>query len=85
MFSYLNPPRTDLFTTAFARQIAWVDRGMLKEIVHGNLDSVRTLIDVRDATGANWEAILYCEPGEAYNIGGLTTLKVGDVLERLIQ
>jgi GDP-4-dehydro-6-deoxy-D-mannose reductase len=84
MFSYLNPRRIDLFATSFARQVARVEAGLQEEIVHGNLDSVRTLIDVRDAMRAYWEALLYCEPGEAYNIGGTTTMKVGEFLERLI-
>lgn len=84
MFTYLNPRRTDLFATAFARQVAWIERGLQKELVHGNLDSVRTIIDVRDAMKAYWDAILLCQPGEAYNIGGTTTMKVGEFLERLI-
>ncbi|MGK7903152.1 MAG: GDP-mannose 4,6-dehydratase, partial [Hormoscilla sp.] len=37
MFTYLNPRRTDLFATAFARQVAWIERGLQKEMVHGNL------------------------------------------------
>ncbi len=84
MFSYLNPRRADLFATSFARQVARVERGLQAELLHGNLDSVRTLIDVRDAMRAYWEALQHCEPGEAYNIGGSTTLSVGDVLQRLI-
>ena len=84
MFAYLNPRRTDLFATSFARQVAWIERGLQKEIVHGNLDSVRTLIDVRDAMRAYWEAILHCRAGEVYNIGGMTSMKVGEFLERLI-
>lgn len=84
MFSYLNPRRTDLFATSFARQVVRIEQGLQKELVHGNLDSVRTLIDVRDAMRAYWEALLYCEPGEAYNIGGTTTMRVGDFLDRLI-
>jgi GDPmannose 4,6-dehydratase/GDP-4-dehydro-6-deoxy-D-mannose reductase len=84
MFAYLNPRRADLFATSFARQVARIELGLQDELVHGNLDSVRTLIDVRDAMGAYWEALLYCAPGEAYNIGGTTTMKVGEFLERLI-
>jgi GDP-mannose 4,6-dehydratase len=84
MFAYLNPRRTDLFATSFAKQVAWVERGLQKEVVHGNLDSVRTLIDVRDAMRAYWEATLRCRAGEVYNIGGTTTMKVGEFLERLI-
>ncbi|UBF26005.1 GDP-mannose 4,6-dehydratase [Kovacikia minuta CCNUW1] len=84
MFTYLNPRRTDLFATSFARQVAWIERGLQQEVVHGNLDSVRTLIDVRDAMRAYWEALLYCEPGETYNIGGTTTMKVGEFLDQLV-
>lgn len=85
MFAYLNPRRTDLFATSFARQVAWIEAGLQKnEIVHGNLDSVRTLIDVRDAMRAYWDAAIWCEPGEVYNIGGVTVMKVGQFLEKLI-
>lgn len=83
MFAYLNPRRTDLFATSFARQVALIERGLATEVVHGNLDSVRTLIDVRDAMRAYWDAVLHCAPGEAYNIGGATVMKVGDFLDRL--
>ena len=84
MFAYLNPRRTDLFATSFAKQIAWSERGLQKELIHGNLNSVRTFIDVRDAMRAYWEAIVHCRPGEVYNIGGMTTMTVGEFLECLI-
>lgn len=84
MFTYVNPRRADLFATSFARQVALIERGLQAELVHGNLDSVRTLIDVRDAMESYWLALQYGEPGEVYNIGGTTTLTVGEVLERLI-
>jgi len=83
MFAYLNPRRTDLFATSFARQVARIELGLQKELLHGNLDSVRTIIDVRDAMAAYWEALQHCAPGEAYNIGGNTVMKVGDFLDRL--
>ncbi len=83
MFAYLNPRRGDLFATSFARQVARIERGLQKELVHGNLESVRTIIDVRDAMRAYWDAALYCTPGEAYNIGGRTTMTVGQFLEML--
>ena len=83
MFSYLNPRRKDLFATSFADQIAKIELGHKKELTHGNLESVRTLIDVRDAMRAYWMAISHCEPGEVYNIGGSSTMKVGEFLDRL--
>lgn len=85
MFAYLNPRRVDLFATSFARQVAWIERGLQMEpLRHGNLDSVRTMIDVRDAMRAYWEATIHCQPGEAYNIGGTTVITVGAFLELLI-
>ena len=69
MFAYLNPRRTDLFATSFARQVARIEAGLQQELVHGNLDSIRTIIDVRDAMEAYWLAALHGVPGEAYKIG----------------
>ena len=84
MFAYINPRRADLFASAFAKQVAWIEEGLQDTLVHGNLDSVRTFVDVRDAMKAYWDAVLYCEPGEVYNIGGTATMTVGEVLKKLI-
>lgn len=83
MFAYLNPRRTDLFATAFAMQVARIEAGLQKELVHGNLESIRTILDVRDAMRAYWDAAIYCTPGEVYNIGGKKTLTVGEFLDML--
>jgi len=83
MFTYLNPRRADLFATSFALQVARIERGLQTELLHGNLDSTRTYIDVLDAVEAYWVAIEKCVPGEAYNIGGLTTKTVGEFLDIL--
>ena len=83
MFSYFNPRRIDLFSTSFARQVALIEVGKQEKLLHGNLDSIRTLIDVRDAMEAYRIAILKCKPGEAYNIGGQTTISVGEFLQIL--
>ena len=83
MFAYLNPRRSDLFATSFAKQIARIERGLQKELLHGNLDSTRTIIDVRDAMESYYVAIEKCKPGEVYNIGGEKVIKVGDFLDVL--
>lgn len=83
MFTYLNPRRLDLFATAFADQVARIEAGLQEELTHGNLDSLRTIIDARDAMRAYYVAIKLGVPGEAYNIGGTTTVFVGDFLELL--
>lgn len=83
MFTYINPRRADLFASSFARQVARIEMGLHKELRHGNLDSVRTILDVRDAMRAYWEAVMKCEPGECYNIGGSKSVTVGEFLEIL--
>mgnify|MGYP001595444681 CR=1 FL=1 len=83
MFAYLNPRRADLFATSFAMQVARIEAGLQKELLHGNLDSTRTIIDVRDAMESYWIAAEKCRPGEVYNIGGPTVITVGDFLELL--
>lgn len=83
MFSYLNPRRSDLFATSFARQVARIEQGLQEELLHGNLDSTRTIIDVRDAMESYWIAIEKGKLGEIYNIGGEKIIKVGEFLEVL--
>ena len=85
VFTYLNPRRVDLFMISFAMQIARIEAGLQKELLHGNLDSLRTFIDVRDTMEAYWIAIEKCIPGEAYNIGGTASMTVGEFLELLKQ
>jgi GDP-4-dehydro-6-deoxy-D-mannose reductase len=83
MFTYLNPKRSDLFATAFARQVAMIEQGKQKILKHGNLNSVRTIIDVDDAMESYWIAAKKGKFGEVYNIGGNKTMKVGEFLELL--
>lgn len=83
MFSYINPRRSDLFATSFAKQIAKIERGEQEVLNHGNLNSVRTLIDVRDAMESYWYASNFGIPGEVYNIGGKTSATVGEILDKL--
>lgn len=83
MFAYINPRREDLFATFFAMQVARIEKGLQKVLLHGNLYSVRTLIDVRDAMESYWVALNRCRAGEVYNIGGNTVITVGEFLDLL--
>jgi GDP-4-dehydro-6-deoxy-D-mannose reductase len=85
MFTYLNARRKDLFASSFAKQIVEIENGEKDILKHGNLASVRTLIDVRDAMESYWVAVEKCEIGEVYNIGGETSISVGDFLNLLIK
>ncbi len=85
MFAYINPRRRDLFATAFAHQINEIERGQRHILRHGNLDSIRTIIDVRDAMRSYWIASERCKIGEVYNIGGKEVISVGQFLDKLIE
>jgi len=69
----------------FAKQIALIEKGKQPPIIkHGNLNSVRTWADVRDAVKAYYELVRKCKPGEVYNIGGKTVKSIGEMLDYLI-
>ena len=61
--------------------IALGERYTLK---HGNLDSIRTWADVRDAVKAYHILVRKGKPGEVYNIGGETTKTIGEMLNYLV-
>ena len=85
MFTHTGPRRGDVFAeSAFAKQIAEIEAGLRPNPVKvGNLDSVRTFADVRDAVRAYWLLLEKCPPGEVYNIGGNRTMTIGEMLEIL--
>ena len=69
--------------SSFAKQIAMIEKGLSVPIIYvGNLDSLRTFADVRDAVRAYWillDKVDYL-PGECFNIGGQFTCTVGEIL-----
>ncbi|MFZ5805599.1 MAG: GDP-mannose 4,6-dehydratase [Verrucomicrobiota bacterium] len=85
MFTHTGPRRGDVFAeSAFAKQVAEIEAGVKPNPVYvGNLNSVRTIADVRDAVRAYWLLLEKCPGGEVYNIGGEETMTVGDILEKL--
>jgi nucleoside-diphosphate-sugar epimerase len=85
MFSYTNSRRNNLFQTAFANQIAEIEKGKLKQLKHGNLKSIRTFVDIDDAMEAYWLAAKKGRIGEVYNIGGNKIISVKQFLKELIK
>ncbi len=83
MFTYNNPRRLNLFQSAFASQIAEIEKGKKKVLSHGNLNSVRSFLDLNDGMEAYWATAKKGRVGEIYNIGGNKSLKVGDFLKKL--
>ena len=87
MFTHTGPRRGDIFAeSSFAKQIALAEFGYIKPIIKvGNLKSLRTIADVRDAVRAYF-MLLTVKPinGEYYNIGGTYSLEIGELLNYLI-
>ena len=87
MFTHTGPRRGDVFhESTFAKQIAMVEAGMIEpKVMVGNLKSLRTYADVRDAVRAYYMLVTVNPiPGEYYNIGGTYTCEVGDTLQTLL-
>lgn len=87
MFSHTGPRRGDVFALSnFAKQVAAIEAGLVAPIVKvGNLESIRTFTDVRDAVKAYWLLVTKCPPGEVYNIGGVETMSIKEMLNRLLK
>ena len=85
MFSYTNARRSNLFQSAFARQIVLFELNKKKYLKNLNLKSVRTFVDIEDAMEAYWMAAKKGKIGEIYNIGGNKTISVEQFLKELLR
>ena len=87
MFTHTGPRRGDVFAESwFAKQIAMIESGIMSNPIKvGNLESIRTIMDVRDAVEAYWIMMEKSIPGEVYNIGGSKTLTIEEILNKLIE
>ena len=87
MFTHTGPRRGDVFSeSTFAKQIAMAEKNLIPPVIKvGNLESLRTWSDVRDAVRA-YHMLLTVKPvpGEYYNIGGAYSCTVGEMLKHLL-
>ncbi len=87
MFTHTGPRRGDVFAeSTFAKQIAMIEHDRIPPVVKvGNLQSLRTVADVRDAVRA-YHLLVTVNPtaGAYYNIGGNHSCTVKDILDTLI-
>ena len=87
MFTHTGPRRGDVFAeSTFAKQIAMIEEEMIPPVVRtGNLESLRTYADVRDAVKAYYMLVTVNPiPGAYYNIGGAYTCSIRDMLQTLL-
>lgn len=87
MFTHTGPRRGDVFAeSTFAKQIAMIEAGKQEPVIKtGNLKSLRTFADVRDAVRAYYMLVtVNPQAGAYYNIGGTYTCGVDEMLDYLI-
>lgn len=87
MFTHTGPRRGDVFAeSTFAKQIAMIEAGLIPPVVRtGNLESLRTWADVRDAVKAYYLLVTVNPlPGAYYNIGGTYICTVREMLDTLL-
>ena len=85
MFSYFNAKRKDLFASSFAIQAIEIQNKKREKLVHGNLSSKRTFLDIRDAMEAYYLCLDDARNKNVYNIGGNDIISVGDFIGQLEQ
>ena len=83
MFSYTNGRRYNLFQSSFAKQIVEIENKKRKILFHGNLKSLRSIIDIEDAMEAYWLTAKRGRIGEIYNIGGNKSITIKQALDYL--
>ena len=87
MFTHTGPRRGDVFAeSTFAKQIAMIEVGHIPPLLKvGNLDSLRTWSDVRDAVRAYHMLVtVNPQPGAFYNIGGNFSCTIRQMLDHLL-
>jgi GDP-mannose 4,6-dehydratase len=87
MFTHTGPRRGEVFAeSTFAKQIALIEQKRIPPVVKaGNIQSMRTWADVRDAVRAYY-MLVTIDPvsGGYYNIGGSYSCTIEDMLKYLI-
>ena len=87
MFTHTGPRRGDVFAeSSFAKQIALIEANVIPPSIKvGNLESLRTFSDVRDAVRAYFMLVtVNPTPAGYYNIGGEYTCTIREMLDHLI-
>lgn len=92
MGTHSGPRRSDVFfESTVAKQIALIEAGLQEPTIKvGNLSSVRTFQDARDAVRAYYLLSLESRsgnvsPGEAFNIAGEEAYKLPEVIDLLLK
>jgi GDP-4-dehydro-6-deoxy-D-mannose reductase len=85
-FNHTGPGQSPQYAVgSFASQIARLEQAGDGEMHVGNLDSRRDFLDVRDVVRAYTMLLESGEAGEAYNVCSGRAVRMGDVLDKLLE
>jgi GDP-4-dehydro-6-deoxy-D-mannose reductase len=86
-FPHTGPRRGEGFAeSSFARQLAEIEAGRRAAVLHvGNLQAVRDFCDVRDVVRAYVALLERGASGEVYNVCSGVGIRLGDLLQRLVE
>lgn len=92
MGTHSGKRRSDVFfESTVAKQIALIEAGLIAPVIKvGNLNSIRTFQDTRDAIRAYWLLSQEMDkgaikPGEVFNIAGVEKYKLTEVIDILLK
>lgn len=85
-FNHFGPRQEPKFVVpAFARQIAEIEKGKIGPVIKvGNLEQKKDFSDVRDIVKGYHLVLEKGKLGDVYNMGSGKSIKVADILEKLI-
>lgn len=85
-FNHIGPRQTPSFVVArFAKAIAEMEKGLNEPILKvGNLEAKRDFTDVHDMVQLYVDLIEKGEPGEVYNAGSGHSIKIAEILNKLL-
>lgn len=86
-FNHCGPGQSEIFVVSdFCKQVAMIENNLADPIISvGNLNVYRDFMDVRDIVRIYVELAKYGLPGETYNIGSGHSIKLQDLLDKIIK
>ena len=86
IFGATGPRKVGDACSDFCRQIVRIERGAAEPVIRvGNLEVKRDLMDIKDALDAFWALMARRKFGEVYNICSSKPIKIGDMLNKLLE
>ncbi len=85
-FNHIGPGQSPAFVcSSFARQIAEIQQGRRKELVHGNLQTARDFLDVRDVVRAYRLILEKGRDGDLFVVASGESHTIDSIVRRLFE